>query len=82
MGPAKTAVGDPVEVGVADDWSHEWTQLPVYEDGKKITYKVIEEPVTGYTATFTEKQTIELDGLPSYQEILTNGIGRYLDPTD
>ena len=26
------------------------------------------------------EQTIELDGLPSYQEILTNGIGYYLSP--
>ena len=26
------------------------------------------------------QETIELGGLPSYQEILTNGIGRYLSP--
>ena len=39
----ETAVGDPVTVGTKDNtWKHEWTKLPVYEAGKKITYSVKE----------------------------------------
>ncbi len=49
VGETKTAVGEPVEVGTEDDWSHVFgvdeegnTTLPVYEGGKKITYSVEE----------------------------------------
>jgi len=38
----KTAVGESVEVGIMDGWYKEWTDLPVYEDGSKITYSVEE----------------------------------------
>ena len=31
-----------MEVGVADDWSHLWEDLPVYEGGTKIVYSVEE----------------------------------------
>ena len=36
------AVGNPVAVGTAEDWSNVWSGLPVYEGGQKITYSVKE----------------------------------------
>ena len=37
------------KVTVADDWSYEFTNLPMYdEDGVAYTYEVDEEPVAGY----------------------------------
>ena len=44
-------VGEAVTVGAADGWSKEWTDLPVYEGGKQITYSVVETLTTanGYT---------------------------------
>ena len=37
------------KVTVADDWSYEFTNLPMYdEDGAAYTYEVDEEPVEGY----------------------------------
>lgn len=33
------------------NWEYRFTGLPVYKDGKKITYTVIEEPVNGYTTS-------------------------------
>ena len=38
----KTAVGDPVSVGSADNWSKTWENLPVNKGGKQITYSVEE----------------------------------------
>ena len=38
----KTAVGDPVEVGVADNWSKTWDNLPVKENGTTLVYSVVE----------------------------------------
>jgi len=35
-------VGEPVKVGVEDDWSYTWENLPLYEDGRKIIYSVKE----------------------------------------
>ena len=51
VGETTAAVGDPVEVSAADDWSNTWDKLPVYEGGKKITYSVKETlpENSGYT---------------------------------
>ena len=38
----KTAVGSPVIVGDADDWTNTWEDLPVYESGVIIVYSVEE----------------------------------------
>ena len=48
-----SAVGDPVTVGAADDWSKIWEDLPVNEGGKQITYSVVETLTTpnGYELT-------------------------------
>ena len=35
-------MGEPVKVGVEDDWSYTWENLPLYEDGRKIIYSVKE----------------------------------------
>ena len=36
-------------VGEADGWSYNFTGLPVYKDGQRITYTVTEEAVPGYS---------------------------------
>ena len=36
-------------VGEAEDWSYNFTGLPVYKDGQRITYTVTEEAVPGYS---------------------------------
>ncbi|MBR6459302.1 MAG: Cna B-type domain-containing protein [Actinomycetaceae bacterium] len=48
---------------VSGNGSATWTGLPVYEGGEKITYKVIEESVAGYTTTYSAAQTVQLDGV-------------------
>ncbi|MCR5135257.1 MAG: Cna B-type domain-containing protein, partial [Clostridiales bacterium] len=57
------AVGNPVEVGAEDDWSKEWENLPVYENGKKIEYSVVETLPDGsvYETTPVAPQTAEED---------------------
>ncbi|MBQ4290823.1 MAG: Cna B-type domain-containing protein, partial [Clostridia bacterium] len=42
VGETKTAVGDPIDVGTEKGWSHTWEELPVYEDGVRIIYSVVE----------------------------------------
>ncbi|APB32084.1 Cna B-type domain-containing protein [Vagococcus teuberi] len=45
------ANGKPEAEKIVDEttnWEYSFTGLPVYKDGKKITYTVIEEPVHGY----------------------------------
>ena len=39
---------------LAEDWAVEFTELPVYKDGKKIVYTVEEAAIDGYTASYTE----------------------------
>ena len=54
---ADNAVIDTKTVTANDGWSWSWTNLPKYEVGKvghEITYTVVEDEVTGYTATTTE----------------------------
>ncbi|MBQ2040610.1 MAG: Cna B-type domain-containing protein [Lachnospiraceae bacterium] len=57
------AVGDPVTVGAEDDWTNEWTDLPVYKDGEQISYKVVETLPDGteYTTEPVPAQTAEED---------------------
>lgn len=38
-------------VTAADNWTYTFTDLPKYSDGKKITYTVTEDPVSGYQTT-------------------------------
>ncbi|MBQ6949884.1 MAG: Cna B-type domain-containing protein, partial [Clostridia bacterium] len=55
---------ESVAVGKEDNWSHKWENLPVYEDGNKITYSVREELVTanGYTSNTATAVPVENDG--------------------
>ena len=51
-----------------DKWTYEFTNLPVYKDGKKIEYTVTEEPVPGYEGsiegtTMTNRHTPEVTEL-------------------
>ena len=39
------------EITATDNWQASFTELPVYKEGKKITYTITEDPVAGYTAT-------------------------------
>ena len=54
--------GSPVdskEVTADDDWSYEFTNLPMYDDdGAAYTYEVDEEPVEGYITTVSETNLI------------------------
>ena len=61
---ARTAVGDPVTVGTANDWSHTWPNLPVYEGGKAITYSVAEtlDTPNGYSISGDAEKTITNGG--------------------
>ncbi|MBQ6366923.1 MAG: BspA family leucine-rich repeat surface protein [Erysipelotrichaceae bacterium] len=45
-GSEKEKVGDPVAVGTEDGWTHTFTDLPVYENGKQLTYSA-EETMQG-----------------------------------
>ena len=38
-------------VGEAEGWSYNFTDLPVYKDGQRITYTVTEEAVPGYSTS-------------------------------
>ena len=60
----KTAVGDPVTVGTANDWSHTWPNLPVYEGGKAITYSVAEtlDTPNGYSISGDAEKNITNGG--------------------
>ncbi|GAB3789709.1 Cna B-type domain-containing protein [Virgibacillus kimchii] len=45
-----TAIGDPVEIDASDNWTHQWTELDLNEDGEAINYTVEETNVPeGYT---------------------------------
>ena len=38
------------EITATDNWQASFTDLPVYKEGKKITYTITEDPVAGYTS--------------------------------
>ncbi|MBQ9264175.1 MAG: Cna B-type domain-containing protein [Clostridia bacterium] len=50
---------DVVTVGLEDGWEKTWDELPVYKDGKKITYSVVEAVGNGYTSSLTGKTDVE-----------------------
>ena len=58
----KTKVGDPVTVGLGDDWSYTWKDLPAYENGKLVTYSV-EETYANDTIGYEK----EISGPVKYQ---------------
>nr|WP_246476804.1 Cna B-type domain-containing protein [Salicibibacter cibi] len=45
---------DDAEVTVADDWEYRFTDLPRYEAGEEIDYRITEDPVEGYETTIEE----------------------------
>ena len=63
------------KVTVADDWSYEFTNLPMYdEDGVAYTYEVDEEPVAGYNKEVdgydlinTKSEKIEITGTKTWR---------------
>ena len=60
VGSTTSDVGDPVTVGAADGWSNTWTGLPVNENGKQITYSVVETLTTanGYALVGYAPETL------------------------
>ena len=65
------AIGDPVNVGTADDWSNLWEGLDVYENGVAIQYYVVEtlpdgkgyeKSGDGAATAVTADETKELSG--------------------
>ena len=70
--------GSPVDskkVTAADDWSYEFTELPMYDDdGAAYTYEVDEEPVAGYNKEVeeydlinTKSEKIEITGTKTWR---------------
>ena len=63
------------KVTAADDWSYEFTELPMYdEDGVAYTYEVDEEPVAGYNKEVdgydlinTKSEKIEITGTKTWR---------------
>ena len=54
------ADGETVETSVLDGteetpWTHTFSDLPVYEGGKKIAYTVVEDAVEGYTSAVSKQ---------------------------
>ena len=50
---------DVVTVGLTEDWSKTWENLPVYQNGKKLTYSVLETAGNGYTVDPAAETTVE-----------------------
>ena len=66
---AKTIAAD------ADPAEAQWDDLPVYENGEKITYVVVEEAVAGYKTEYDGAQEVQLDGTTGAQLVnVTNSI--------
>ena len=61
------AKGDPEILAEGDKWSHEWTDLPKYEDGKEIVYTVAE--VTSLQNGYKSTQEKNKDG---FDIVITN----------
>ncbi len=63
------------KVTAADDWSYEFTELPMYDDdGAAYTYEVDEEPVAGYNKEVdgydlinTKSEKIEITGTKTWR---------------
>ncbi len=54
-----SACGDPVELTAGGSWTHTWSDLPAFADGRKIEYTVDEVKVpAGYTKTITGSSII------------------------
>ena len=53
--PAETAVASPAQtLSAENDWTYTWNNLPTQtEDGKEITWTVVEDTVSGYTTTYS-----------------------------
>lgn len=53
---------DVVTVGLEDNWKKTWEDLPVYKDGKKITYSVAESVGNGYVSSLSGKTDVANEG--------------------
>lgn len=53
-----TEVVETVTVGKEDNWSWEFIDLPVYENGQRITYSVREDKVENYTTSYDDEYNI------------------------
>ncbi|WP_427814849.1 Cna B-type domain-containing protein (plasmid) [Enterococcus sp. 22-H-5-01] len=67
------------EVNNLDNWSYEFIDLPVYQNGKKVTYTIIEENVPEYTTTI-DGTTIINKHTPAITEI--KGVKTWNDKED
>ena len=67
---------DVVTVGLEEGWEKTWEDLPVYKDGKKLTYSVAESVGNGYTSSLTGKTDVlnegELKITNSYTPMVTS----------
>ncbi|MGX7361116.1 Collagen adhesin precursor [Aerococcus viridans] len=44
-------IGEAVTLSADNDWSYNWSNLPVFQSGQPVTYEVVETPVNGYVQT-------------------------------
>ena len=49
---------ETVTLDERNEWSYEWGEMPVYENGVKISYTLVEEKVNGYKSTIEEDEEI------------------------
>ncbi len=62
------------EVTAKNDWSYEFTELPEYIDGEKVTYTIDEVSVPGYTTSVNEydvvntRNTTEVSGSKTWSD--------------
>ncbi len=49
---------ETVTLDEGNEWSYEWGEMPVYENGVKISYTLVEEKVNGYKSTIEEDEEI------------------------
>ena len=53
VGGVTENVGEAVEVKASENWTYEWTGLPVKENGQDIVYSVVETAVSGYDTDYS-----------------------------
>ncbi|MFB0919164.1 MAG: Cna B-type domain-containing protein, partial [Clostridiaceae bacterium] len=53
MSDKSTVPVSSLTIGETESWKYDFTDLPVYENGSKIIYSVIERPIAGYSPTYT-----------------------------
>lgn len=49
------------KLNIDNNWTYEWKNLPKYENGTEIVWSIKEEPVLGYTTTYSPEKGVTSD---------------------